>query len=174
MTTPTFPETRLEIRPWPDPVLDHLGHDTRSPYVERYWLPILGPSSTLLLRRLAAALDEAPDGFELDPSSWAVELGIGMRGGRHSPFWRSIERTCRFGATRRHGEVLAVRRRLPPLNRHQIDRLPPALRHRHELWLAEQLGQQRRTTISRYGAHHHPADAVTADGVTADGAATAG
>lgn len=25
----------LVIRPWPDPVIDVLGHDPRSPYVER-------------------------------------------------------------------------------------------------------------------------------------------
>lgn len=153
MHTPTFPESRLEIRPWPDPVLDNLGHDARSPYVERYWLPILGPSATLLVRRLAAALEESPDGFELDPAAWAVELGIGMRGGRHSPFWRSIDRTCRFGATRRHGEVLAVRRRLPPLNRHQVDRLPATLQAGHEQWLAEQLRHARRPTIARYSPH---------------------
>lgn len=152
MTTPTFPEEHLEIRPWPDPVLDHLGHDARSPYVERYWLPILGPSATLLVRRLATGLDESPEGYEVDPAAWALELGIGMRGGRHSPFWRSLERTCRFGAARRHGTVLAVRRRLPPLNRAQVDRLPPALRQRHDAWLAEQLAQPRRATLSRYEA----------------------
>ena len=74
MHTPTFPESRLEIRPWPDPVLDNLGHDARSPYVERYWLPILGPSATLLVRRLAAALDIAATRL-LIPLSYAAILG---------------------------------------------------------------------------------------------------
>ena len=36
----------LAVRPWPDPVIDALGHDPRSAYVEQYWLGILGPSST--------------------------------------------------------------------------------------------------------------------------------
>lgn len=156
MTSPAFPEARLEIRPWPDPVLDNLGHDPRSPYVERYWLPILGPSATWLVRRLAGSLDERPDGFELDPSEWAVELGLGMRGGRHSPFWRSIDRACRFGAARRHGEVLAVRRRLPPLTSHQVERLPPGLRQRHDAWLDEQLRQPRRPTVSRFPGRPAP------------------
>lgn len=33
----------LTIRPWPDDVIDSLGHDPRSHYVETYWLGILGP-----------------------------------------------------------------------------------------------------------------------------------
>ena len=36
----------LAVRPWPDPVIDALGHDPRSAYVEQYWLPILRPPST--------------------------------------------------------------------------------------------------------------------------------
>ncbi len=36
----------LTIRPWPDDVIDALGHDPRSAYVETYWLGILGPPST--------------------------------------------------------------------------------------------------------------------------------
>ena len=35
----------LHIRPWPDDVIDKLGFDPRSPYVEDFWLGILGPSS---------------------------------------------------------------------------------------------------------------------------------
>jgi len=36
----------LTIRAWEDPVVDALGHDPRSEYVERFWLPVLGPPST--------------------------------------------------------------------------------------------------------------------------------
>ncbi len=35
----------LTITPWPDPLLDTLGHDPRSLYVETFWLPTLGPTS---------------------------------------------------------------------------------------------------------------------------------
>ena len=31
---------------WNDPPIDTVGFDPRSPYVERYWLAVLGPSST--------------------------------------------------------------------------------------------------------------------------------
>ena len=33
----------LFVAPWPDPVIDQVGHDPRSVYVERFWLGILGP-----------------------------------------------------------------------------------------------------------------------------------
>jgi hypothetical protein len=36
----------LQIRPWPDEVVDNLGFDPRSSCVEDFWLGILGPSST--------------------------------------------------------------------------------------------------------------------------------
>ncbi|MDQ4130345.1 MAG: hypothetical protein M3133_05055, partial [Actinomycetota bacterium] len=82
--------TVLPVRPWPDPVIDSLGHDPRSPYVERFWLGVLGPSTTWLLRLLASELEANPEGFELDLAEAAQILGLGGRGGRHSPFMRSL------------------------------------------------------------------------------------
>jgi hypothetical protein len=35
----------LRIVPWRDEVIDELGHDPRSHYVETFWLPVLGPSA---------------------------------------------------------------------------------------------------------------------------------
>ncbi len=55
----------LTIKPWPDPVIDTLGHDPRSRYVETFWLPTLGPTALLLLRHLADRFDRDPDGVEL-------------------------------------------------------------------------------------------------------------
>lgn len=147
---PQFPESRIRVSALHDPVLDAMGHDPRSPYVERYWLSILGPSATLLLRRLAAGLEAEPDGFEFDPAEWALELGLGTRGGKNSPFWRTIDRTTRFGMTRRNAEVLAVRRRLPPLTARQVERLPGRLRTAHERWSADQLSRAQRPTISQW------------------------
>ncbi len=39
----TSPVSVLPIRPWPDGVIDALGHDPRSAYVEQFWLGVLGP-----------------------------------------------------------------------------------------------------------------------------------
>ena len=111
---PTFPISTLRVEPWADPVIDAVGHDVRSLYVERFWLGVLGPSSTWLLRRLVAGLDDAPDGYDLDLALTATELGLGVRSGKHSPFVRSIERCCRFGAAHQVDDAtLRVRRKLP-------------------------------------------------------------
>jgi hypothetical protein len=126
----------LTVRAWPDAVIDAVGHDLRSAYVERFWLGILGPSSTWLLRRLGQGLEEHPDGFELDLATTATQLGLGHRAGRHSAFLRSIDRCCRFGAADRVDErVLRVRRKLPPLTRSQLERLPAPLQEAHRAWV---------------------------------------
>ncbi len=124
--------TTLHIRRWHDPLIDQLGYDPRSRYVERYWLGILGPSTTLLLRTFADALEVGRGKTTIDLEDLAARLGIGHRGGRNSALARSIQRACRFGAARTAGRTeLDVRHRLPPLNRAQIERLPAGLAAKH-------------------------------------------
>ena len=142
-------ELVLHIRPWSDDVVDKLGFDPRSSYVEDFWLGILGPSTTWLLRRLAAGFEYSPDGFDLDLAETARSLGLGDRSGQHSPFVRSINRTVQFGLAQVSGpEELSVRRRLPPLNRAQLLRLSPALQARHAAWQAEHIADAGRTNSS--------------------------
>ncbi len=123
----------LTIRPWPDAVIDTLGHDPRSAYVETYWLGILGPSTTWLLRRLVAGLERSPSGFELPMADTARSLGLGDGRSRHSPFVRALARLVQFDVAQPQGEtMLAVRRKLAPLTRRQVLRLPPSLQARHQ------------------------------------------
>ena len=127
---------QLAIEPWPDPVIDRLGHDPRSAYVERFWLSILGPSTVVLLRRLALELDDHPEGVTLDLAETAASIGVGMKGGRQSAFMRTVDRVCRFGGARWQGpDQLGVRRKLPPLTRGQLVRLSPGLQQQHEAWV---------------------------------------
>jgi hypothetical protein len=130
--TPSFPELSLHVSPFEDPVLAQLGFDPRSPYVEQFWLSILGPSAVLFLRRVATRLEAEPEGFELDLVEWAQELGLGSKGGKHSPMWRTLDRICRFGLASRNGPNVAFRRHLPPLTSRQIERLPTHLQRAHE------------------------------------------
>ncbi|MEX2294601.1 MAG: hypothetical protein WD691_12495 [Acidimicrobiales bacterium] len=134
----TVPSTKLSVRPWPDPVIDQVGHDPRSPYVEQFWLGVLGPTATWLLRRLVGGLETTPAGFDLDLEATAAELGLGTHTGPHSPFIRSIRRCCRFGASELiDDDTLRVRRKLPPLTRVQVERLPDGLRASHDDWVAD-------------------------------------
>ncbi len=129
----------LHVLPWPDPVIDAKGHDPRSPYVERFWLGLLGPSTTWLLRRVASGLEAHPDGFELPLVETARALGLGTPSGRHAPFVRSIQRACQFKLARWHGDQLEVRRMLPPLSRGQVAKLPPSAQLAHQEWLDHEL-----------------------------------
>ncbi len=123
---------KLWVCAWPDPVIDMLGHDPRSSYVETYWLSILGPSTTWLARRLVTGLEASLDGYQIDLAECARTLGLGDRGGRHSPFRRALLRLTQFELAQYRGDdTLAIRRRVPPLNRHQAARLPQTLQASH-------------------------------------------
>jgi hypothetical protein len=134
------PPPRLRIVPWLDPVADPHGLHPCSRYVELYWLGILGPSTTLLLRRLAYGLEISVDGFDLDLAETARSLGLGERMGKNSPFRRALQRLCTFEVARSHGPGgLAVRTRIPPLPLRHLNRLPESLQASHHRWQAEQL-----------------------------------
>ena len=64
-----------EVRPWHDPVIQQCGFDARHSYVEQFWLPILGPSAVLALRRLADWLDRHPAGVQIDLVEFGSSLG---------------------------------------------------------------------------------------------------
>ncbi len=130
----------LHIRPWADEVIDSFGFDPRSAYVETYWLSVLGPSTTWLVRRLVAGLEREPRGYPISLAETARSLGLSDRGGRSSPFVRAVSRTVKFELAVPEGpDVLAVRRKVPPLSQRQVNRLPPALQAAHQRWQTEQL-----------------------------------
>jgi hypothetical protein len=139
--THLFAEPTLAVRPWVDDIVDTLGFDPRSSYVERFWLGILGPSTTWLLRRVAAGFDAHPEGYDLPLAETAREIGLGDKGGRNSPFVRALVRCCQFELARPPADGgLEVRRKLAPLTRRQVARLPEGLRLGHEEWQQAQLG----------------------------------
>jgi hypothetical protein len=139
------PVETITVVPWPDAVIDAVGHHPCSPYVENFWLPVLGPSTTFLMRHLVTSLEAAADGdgFELPLAVTARRLGLGEKGGRHGPFLRSVARLVQFELAELdeadEHTTLAVRRRVPPLNRRQVVRLPELLQAAHVRWQEEQL-----------------------------------
>ena len=127
----------LHVRPWADPVLDHQGHDPRSAYVETFWLPLLGPSATLLVRKLASWLERSPEGFDVPAEEVARGLGLGAKGGQRSPFNRTLGRLAQFKVVHLdEGDVVLTRRKLPGLTRSQVGKLPPGLREALEAYKA--------------------------------------
>lgn len=124
----------LTVVPWRDELVERVGHDVHGEYVERFWLGILGPTATWLLRRLVSDLAAAPAGFELDLATTAGALGIGWATGRANPLSRAIQRLVVFGMAQCHGTTLAVRLRVPPLAGRQLARLPQAVQDLHRGW----------------------------------------
>jgi hypothetical protein len=123
------------VHRWFDPLVDADGHDPRDPYVERYWLPLLGPSATWLVRYVADLLDQAPRGLALDTDGTARCLGVGV-----DALVRALTRAQRFGVARIDATgddaagipVVRVRVRLPDVPHHLVGRFPAWLREAHE------------------------------------------
>lgn len=125
---------RVIVRPWIDPVVDDDGHDPRSRYVETFWLGVLGPTATWLLRRLVAGLELAPDGYELDLDATARAMGLRFTPGRTSPFSRALERCVMFGVAHPVTGGLAVRRRIPEISSRHLRRMPEDVQAAHAEW----------------------------------------
>jgi hypothetical protein len=148
-------EETLHVAPWPDMVLDATGHDPRSAYVERFWLGILGPSTTWLLRSLAYGFDSEPDGFELPLVATSRSLGLGNPHGQHSVFRRSLNRLDQFDLARRCPDgTLLARRTVPWIGRRQLSLLPPALHQEHRQWESTDAGAGATVERARRRANH--------------------
>jgi hypothetical protein len=132
----------LHVIAWRDDVVEAVGFDPRSTYVERFWLPVLGPSATWLLRRLAEGLEAAPLGYALGLDDTAHAIGLGTSQGPRAPMRRAIERCIRFDVARSLASgTLMVRRRIAPLPRRHLARLPLALQDEHRGWEVRRRGE---------------------------------
>jgi hypothetical protein len=130
-----MPSSELHLSIWSDPVVDSRGHAAESHYVELFWLPVLGPSATLLVRRLNLYLVLFPQGLAMDLAELSSQLGLGRPESRHAALPRAIDRCVRFGLARRPGaNCLAVRRMLGPLPAQRVERLSPLLQSLHAKW----------------------------------------
>ncbi len=121
----------LIVRAWSDPLVEAHGYPATSSYVETFWLPILGPSATWALRRLAT-LAATPGGVRIPTAELARSIGVSAGTGRNSVIVRTLNRLVMFGVARWEGDGLAVRRSLAPLPARHLLRLSPALRHAHD------------------------------------------
>jgi hypothetical protein len=124
----------VQVLPWHDPVVDRRGHDPRSVYVEQFWLGVLGPTATWLMRRLVAGFDQQPDGYVLDVAAAARSLGLSITKGTASPFSKAVTRCVMFGLVQRRSESWLVRRRVPLVSQRHLGRLPDDVQSQHTRW----------------------------------------
>lgn len=132
------------IMPWSDPVVDRRGHDPRSAYVETFWLGIIGPTATWIIRRFADEFDHAPDGFTIDLHRTASSMGVSYAKGPASPFGRALNRCVMFGLAQelRSENGFAFRRRIPQVGLKHLQRLPPDLVEIHDDWVRAALSAE--------------------------------
>ena len=123
---------RLSVGWQPARPSERLGHPAGSVYVETFWLPLVGPSAVLALRRLTTWLEHEPDGLTLSVAILGRCLGLGTGTGRRAPVARTLARLVDFKIASHDGERLLVRRELPMLSARQIERLPACLITAHE------------------------------------------
>ncbi len=149
MTDDAIPAV-VVVRPWRDPVVERCGFPVNSAYVESAWLPILGPSATLALRRLGLLAAARSAGVAVDVGHLATDLGIGKGTGRHSIMARTLRRLEMFGMARWRGGELEVRTTVAPLSARHAERLSPgaAAVHRRMVGLHQSNGD---LTVERSG-----------------------
>ena len=140
---------RLMVLPWLDPVVDDAGFDPRSRYVELFWLGVLGPTATWLLRRLVAGLERSPEGYQLDLQATAQAMGLSYASGRSSPFSKALQRCVMFGLAHPIEGGLAVRRRVPAISFRHLRRMPDSVQAAHADWLHTAIGVDELTRAHR-------------------------
>ncbi len=112
--------------------VDEGEHALTSSYVERFWLPVLGPTSIVLLRHLGR-IRETQDPLAhvsviVRVEVLAFELGLGVGGvGKNSPLQRTCKRLVDFGVARFDAGTLYVRRSLPDVPERLQGKWPPGL-----------------------------------------------
>jgi hypothetical protein len=102
-------------------------------YATAVWLPILGPSTFLAWRLLAAELQHHPAGVSTSADRLAADLGLGSAKGEQAAIARTLRRLERFGITRSiTDELILIGEELPPASPAQLARLDEVVRGRHE------------------------------------------
>lgn len=124
--------TVLTLSRLSDPVTDVIGEPVSSFYAERFWLPVLGPTSMWLLRHCARHTERGD--YVVDAEELGRLLGVGGHGGRHSPLLRSLERLRHFHLAALAGEnAWALPAFVGMVSRPLLQRLPESLRREHDL-----------------------------------------
>ncbi|MFN0090348.1 MAG: hypothetical protein ACKVWR_08795 [Acidimicrobiales bacterium] len=122
---------QLTIIPRWTPGLDDAGFDLLHPYVELVWEPLLGPTCTVILRRVGMRWAEQAEAFKVDAAGFARSLGLGEGLGRNSQLIRSLIRLEQFRLARCAETVVSLPVLVPPVHAYQLERLPFDVRAAH-------------------------------------------
>ena len=110
-------------------------------YVEMLWLPVIGPSTTWLLRRLSGWALASPDGFTVVLAELSESLGLGWSSGAGSSLQRSMRRLIMFGLARWNDDVFEVVVQVPAISDRQLGRMSSGLVRAHDRMIVEALAR---------------------------------
>jgi hypothetical protein len=102
----------------------------------------MGPSALWIQRRIVMGFAEFPGGYEMDTQEIALAVGLSFTQGANCPFTRALRRCQWFGAAQSVNGGLAVRIKLPPVSRRQIQRFPVSLKQSLAAWPVESTDHQ--------------------------------
>ena len=142
----------------PDARSRRIGFDLTDPYIERCWSAVIGPSSTLLLRRLPTQrIARVP--ADIDAGELSRSMGLGAGAGERSRLAPTLERLVNLGLARPAADRagLDVYRQVPPLTQRQLARLPEWTRDAEERLLGAHL-----TQVDDSTRHHANVVSITA------------
>ncbi len=101
-------------------------------YVEMLWLPVIGPSSTWLLRRLSGWSLACPDGLQVVLPELSESLGLGWSAGPNSSLQRSMRRLMMFGLAQWTADAFEIATLVPAISERQLSRLSSGLVRAHD------------------------------------------
>ena len=142
----------------PDAQVRRIGFALSDPYVEQCWSAVIGPSSTLLLRRLPTLwIARVP--AEIDAGELSRSLGLSGGAGARSRLASTLARLVNFGLARPapDGAGLDVYRQVPPLTQRQLAGVPEWTRDAEDRLLGAHV-----TQIDDSTRHHANVVSITA------------
>jgi hypothetical protein len=141
--------------PHPNATVRQVGFPLDHAYVEQVWAGVIGPSATLMLRRVPVLWNQQGPPATVALDELGQSLGLGPQLAQ-----RSIERLVRFGLARwpPSGD-LAVPTSVAPLSDRQLLRVTPLTRQAHHQLLDAHLDRLARSSTAR---GPDPANTITA------------
>jgi hypothetical protein len=109
---------------------DNIGHDPRAPYIERFWLPLIGPSAAWLVRLAAYGFDTT-NTYQTDATALAQAIGIRTASRLNTTF----NRLEYFGLATPTPGQWALRAAIPWLDNGHVRHLTPNLKTEHGAWI---------------------------------------
>lgn len=106
------------------------------PYIETFWLPVLGPTATWLMNELCFQALTSSGSFTIPTHEMSLRVGTGSREGTSSPVVKQLSRLCQAHVVYRYSQSeYLVPRTIEPVKKPLILKLSDEQLARHEKWM---------------------------------------